>query len=292
MKYPWVALILILLITACSPTKQLLKVRQQAEKAATNQEFEKSLLLWEQVLADAEANQKQSTSDAYENAGDMALALGNLEKAETYYKLAVYYQTASAKTYQYLAGFYRNQNNLSKEVAVLEPLLLLFPNSNEAQAEKLNLYWRYIQTDQNEKARALWPPTEAAEQDEALLESWFIINKKTGNEAQLDPISDQLLLLNKDNLVALDFKAMGYYDKAEDRYQAEIQAYEQHKTGKQYQIMLAGLDASTADFKKALKLFEKLYLDTQNKRYALYIANIYARFGDEKQSIRYRKLAE
>lgn len=292
MKYPWVALILILLITACSPTKQLLKVRQQAEKAATNQEFEKSLLLWEQVIADAEANQKQSTSDAYENAGDMALALGNLEKAETYYKLAVYYQTASAKTYQYLAGFYRNQNNLSKEVAVLEPLLLLFPNSNEAQAEKLNLYWRYIQTDQNEKARALWPPTEAAEQDEALLESWFIINKKTGNEAQLDPISDQLLLLNKDNLVALDFKAMGYYDKAEDRYQAEIQAYEQHKTEKQYQIMLVGLDASTADFKKALKLFEKLYLDTQNKRYALYIANIYARFGDEKQSIRYRKLAE
>ncbi len=292
MKYSWIVFVIFLTVTACSPTQQLLKVRQQAENAAVNQEYERSLLLWEQLIADDEANQKQSTSDAYEKAGDMALALGDLEKAETYYKLAVYYKTATPKTYQYLATYYRNQNNLSKEVAALEPLISLFPDSEEAKEEKLNLYWRYVETGQNEKARALWPPTANAEKDEALLESWFSLNKKIGNDELLGPLANQLLNLNKDNIIALDYKAMGYYDKAENRYQMEIQAYEKNKTGKQYQLMLAGLDASTADFKRALKLFEKLFLDTQNKKYALYIANIYARFGDEKQSVRYRKLAE
>lgn len=292
MKRIVIVLLVLLEFAACSPSKQLSKIREQAEEASINREYEKSLLLWEQIIANDEASQKQANTDSYEKAGNAALALGQLEKSETYFKLAVYYKTASPQTYQYLAGFYRQQENLSKEVAMLEPLLKNFPNSSEAKVEKLHLYWRYIETDQYEKALALWPPVDEADSDEKLLESLFTANKKTGNEDQLDQIADTLLLLNNANLLANEFKALNYYNKAEDRYRSELEAYEKQKTGKQYKIMLVGLDEATIDFKKALKLFEKLYLGNQNKKYALYMANIYARFGDEKQSLRYRKLAE
>jgi len=85
---------------------------------------------------------------------------------------------------------------------------------------------------------------------------------------------------------------MFYYNKAENKYQEELEAYEKNKTGRQYNIMLKGLDEATADFKKSLRLFEKLYLADGKKTYALYISNIYARFGDEKNTVKYRKLAE
>ena len=71
-----------------------------------------------------------------------------------------------------------------------------------------------------------------------------------------------------------------------------MQAYEKNKTRSQYAKLLKQLELSTADFKKSLKYFESLYSQQNVKRYALYMGNIYARFGDEKNAAKYHRLSE
>lgn len=281
----------VLFIGGCSPALKLTK-NQQAKQAFDAGKLEKSLQLYEEIIAEEEATGTLSEENHYEEAAKAAEALGDMTKAESYYKLAIYYNTASPDTYQKLAVYYRQQDNISKESGMLEPLEKLFPESEAAKAERARLYQIYIETAQWQKAVDLWPPTPEAVQDETLLNTYFEANQKLDNDAVLDDISDQLLKLNPENKAANEWKAISLYNKGENRYQKELQDYENNKTRKQYKIMLDGLDAATEDFKKSLRIFEKLYREQANKTYALYMANIYARFGDKAKAQHYQKLSQ
>jgi len=281
----------VLFVGGCSPAIKLTKT-QQAKQAFDAGKLETSLQLYEEIIAAEEEAGTLTEANHYEEAGKTAEALGDMTKAESYYKLAIYYKTASADVYRKLAAYYRQQTNISKESGMLEPLISLFPESSQAKAEKARLYQIYIETEQWEKAVALWPPNADAAQDESLVNTYFTAQKKLGNDEKLDELSDELLALNPENKAALEWKAKALYNKGENRYQAELQEYEKNKTNKQYKIMLAGLDVATAYFKQSLKIFEQLYGREANKSYALYIANIYARFGDESNAKRYQKLSQ
>jgi len=281
----------VLFVGGCSPAIKLTK-NQQAKQAFDAGKLETSLQLYEEIIAAEEEAGTLAEANHYEEAGKTAEALGDMTKAESYYKLAIYYKTASADVYQKLAAYYRQQANISKESGMLEPLMSLYPESNQAKAEKARLYQIYIQTEQWEKAVTLWPPNAGAAQDGSLLNTYFTAQKKLGNDEKLDELSADLLALNPENKAALEWKAKALYNKGEERYQKELQDYENNKTNKQYKIMLAGLDVATAYFKQSLKIFEQLYGREADKSYALYIANIYARFGDEPNAKRYQKLSQ
>lgn len=281
----------VLFVGGCSPAIKLTK-NQQAKQAFDAGKLETSLQLYEEIIAAEEEAGTLAEANHYEEAGKTAEALGDMTKAESYYKLAIYYKTASADVYQKLAAYYRQQANISKESGMLEPLMSLYPESNQAKAEKARLYQIYIETEQWEKAVTLWPPNAGAAQDESLLNTYFTAQKKLGNDEKLDELSADLLALNPENKAALEWKAKALYNKGEERYQKELQDYENNKTNKQYKIMLAGLDVATAYFKQSLKIFEQLYGREADKSYALYIANIYARFGDEPNAKRYQKLSQ
>lgn len=291
-KYYVVLLVMaVLLMGGCSPAVKLTK-NEQAKQAFDAGKLETSLQLYEEIIAAEEATGTLAEVNHYEEAGKIAEVLGDMTKAESYYKLAIYYKTASADVYQKMAGYYRQQDNISKESGMLEPLMGLFPESEHAKAEKTRLYQIYIETEQWEKAVALWPPNAGAAQDESLLDTYFTAQKKLGNDEKLDELSSALLKLDPEHKAALEWKAIALYNKGENRYQQELQDYEANKTNRQYKIMLEGLDVATTYFKQALPIFEKLYRQDVDKKHALYIANIYARFGDESNAKRYQKLSK
>ncbi len=278
-------------VTSCSTGSKLTQI-QQAQKAFEEGKLTESLAIYEAMIASEEASGTVSERSHYEQAAEVSDALGLSDKAESYYKLAIYHKTASPEVYQKLAKLYRKQGNISKESGVLEPLEQLYPESTAAKEERLRLFQIYIETSQWQKAVALWPPTAQSEKNEGELNAYFKAKQSLDHHDELDEIAEKMLLINPENHDALAWKAKAYYDNAETRYQQEIAAYEQNKTRKQYAKMLKGLDTSTADFKKALPIFESLYNSTKDKRYALYIANIYARFGDAGKAEKYRNLIQ
>jgi len=123
-------------------------------------------------------------------------------------------------------------------------------------------------------------------------ELFFDMNKKLENEEVVDSVSSELLEINPDHTGALEWEAMKYYWKAENRYQREMEKYNNNKTRSQYRILLDELDKVTADFKVALSYFEKLWEQNPGEKYAPYMANIYARFNDKEKADYYRKFVE
>jgi hypothetical protein len=86
--------------------------------------------------------------------------------------------------------------------------------------------------------------------------------------------------------------AKKYYNIAENRYQAEMKAYENNKTRKQYALLLEALDEITEEFKISLGYFETLYRLNPRPVYANYMGNIYVRFNDQEKADYYLNLAK
>ncbi|MDO8897322.1 MAG: hypothetical protein Q7V19_06700 [Bacteroidales bacterium] len=283
--------LLMLSMTSCAIQKKTIDTGLAAEAATAAGDPVKALELWEKKITEDELAGRENTTQAYDKAGHAALAVGDTIKAENHFKLAVYHKTASLKTWLFLSDFYQRADNLSLEVMALEGLAKHFPDKPETKNAMPILFKLYAQTQQWDKAVETWSHVRPENQDEALLNDWFKVNKAIKNDDACNETSSLLLAKNPNNTDALDWKAIQLYELGEQRYQQEMAAYEKNKTRKQYAVLLKGLEKSTNDFKESLKLFERLYKIKPDKAYALYMGNIYARFGDEKNAAKYHKLA-
>lgn len=283
--------LLILSMTSCAIQKKSVDTVLAAESATAAGDHNKALELWEKKITEDELAGRETTTQAYDKAGHAALAVGDTIKAENHFKLAVYHKTASLKTWLFLSDFYRKADNLSLEVMALEGLLKYYPEKSETKNAMPLLFELYTQTQQWDKAVETWSHVRPENQDEEVLNNWLEVNKALKNNDVCNETSSLLLTKNPNNTDALDWKAIQLYELGEKRYQQEMTAYEKNKTRKQYAALLKGLEKSTNDFKESLKLFERLYKIKPDKAYALYVGNIYARFGDEKNAAKYHKLA-
>lgn len=281
---------LIIIATSCSTIKKLPPGQADAQKAFDAGDYATTLAIIEPLIAASEPTTNTDTLRVYELAGKAALGLADTAKAERYFKLAVYHQTASAKVYDFLVKYYHQTGNLSKEVMALEGLEQQHPATTEARKALPQLFERYVETAQWDEAAATWHKIETDEKT-GLLSQWMTVALQRKDTTAADETATAILLGDPDHYEARMWQAKRYYEKGETRYQQEMAAYEKNKTNAQYAKLLKGLDASTADFKEALKRFESLFLASPDPRTALYIANIYARFGDEKNATKYRKLS-
>jgi hypothetical protein len=121
------------------------------------------------------------------------------------------------------------------------------------------------------------------------MKTFFTINKQKENTDVCDSLSLVILEQEPANVDALEWNGNKYYWLGENRYQREMEKYNKNKTSKQYKILLGELDLATADFKKSLPYFEKLWNIEPGEKYASYFMNIYARFGDETKVNYYKK---
>ncbi|MDD3700172.1 MAG: hypothetical protein WCR58_00935 [Bacteroidales bacterium] len=285
--------VLLLLITVFTSCSSLMTSSADAAKASERTgNYAKALSMWEKQIEQEEKAGTASTTIAYDRAGQAALHLGDTVTAEKHFKMAVYYTTASAETWSFLANYYQFTDQLSPEVMALEGLLENFPQHELTHNSIVRLFTLYYETAQWENAMHLWQQIPEVHQDIDYLNRWFDINKTLQNTDSCNQIATRMLTLKPDHSKALEWQAVQAYNLGETRYQQEMKAYENNKTHAQYAKLLKGLDQATIDYKKSLKLFEDLYHRYPHKRYALYIGNIYARFGDEAKASKYHTLSQ
>lgn len=285
------SLFLLLLVSAsCSSLKRLPPGQADAMKALAAGDYATALSVLEPMISTYETEGKADTSHAYEMAAQAALGLADTAKAERYFKLAVYYKTASAQVYDFLAKYYHKTDNLSKEVMALEGLEEQYPTSAEANDALPQLFTRYTETAQWDQAASIWAKLDPSKKPE-LLSQWMTVALERKDTTAADETASTILSVNPGHYDAKMWQAKRYYEKGETRYQQELAAYEKNKTNAQYVKLLKGLEVSTAAFKEALKRFQSLYETAPDPRTALYISNIYARFGDEKNTSKFRKLS-
>lgn len=281
--------IIVVFLASCSGPKIVapaLSSKAIAEKATAEGNYAQAVEAWkfhfsEQTLA-------QIPGADYAIAAQMAYKAGDSNLAVSWYDQARYKNFADAEMYSTLAKIFRSQQNISKELSALEYYKNNFTeNLNEVNQRLFEIYFEIKMFDE---ALEAWAGIDENSKNEISNQKLFFkINKEKENTVVCDSLS--LIILDKEpeNVDALEWNAIKYYWLGENRYQREMEKYNKNKTNKQYKILLTELDLATADFKKALPYFEKLWEIEPGEKYASYFTNIYARFGDESKVNYYKK---
>lgn len=276
------------ILTGCSTPKTVVDHAQIADLAYTSGDYARALSTYEELINNWNDQHPQKENPYYDKAGHAAFLMQNYDRAIFHFAQSMHNKTASVETYTCLISYYREIKNFSKEMTTIEALMEAYPYSDEAKAEHSRLFEMLAETDRWEEAAEEWSKI-IGEKNIHQQELFFEVNRQLGNTAVCDSLSSVLLSKDNSNAVGLEWEAVKYYNRAEDRYSKEMEAYEQNKTNRQYLKLLEALDVVNADFRKARDNFEKLFNTTNDKRYANYLYNIYTRFQDEKKAAYYRE---
>lgn len=278
--------------SGCSTSGKLASPVETADAAMVEGRYEVALMQYETVIEKYKNEMRTAECPVYGKAGVAALKTGDKAKALEYFEMDTYTPFVEANTYYNMAILFREVDNLSREIMALSDYLVKFPDADRAGEVRLRLFETYIISENWDLAKEIWPKLTPEQQDDLqYLEYWFMLNKEMGNQVLCDEIAEKLLGRDSQNITALEWKAVRIFNKAEDRYNREMKAYENNRTNRQYAKLLDELDKSTAEFNVALNHFETLYRLDPKPRYALYMSNIYVRFNDKEKADYYRKKA-
>ncbi|MBE0661693.1 MAG: hypothetical protein IH597_04415 [Bacteroidales bacterium] len=283
-----IALTISLLLNSCKTTLNIADLQTNAEQAFNEGNYTAALQQYENLIKNWNDNHAFEENPYYDKAGHAAIALKDYDKAIEYFNHSTHYGFAGADTYLALINHYREIENFSREMTVLNTFIEKFPNEAVEAGAHERLFEMYLETSRWEEAETQIPFF-SREPGIELLEKIMLVHINLGNEKEAEAVAGQLLELDGNNAAALEWKAKKYFEAGEARYNAETEAYERNKSRSQYARLLKGYEAAGEDYRKARDIFERLYKQNPDKKYAVYLYNIYARFKDEEKAAYYRK---
>lgn len=275
------------LITNCKTTLSIADQQKNAAIALEAGNYPVALQQYESLIKTWNEHHSFEENPYYDKAGHAAFALKDYNKAIEYFNHSTHYGFAGVETYLVLIEHYREVKNFSRELTTLNTLIEKFPDAAVEVTAFERLFAMYFETGRWEEAAAQIPNFNR-EPDINLLEQMLKVHNQLGNDIEEEMIANQLLKLDSNNTSALEWQAKKYFDAAEARYTAETEAYERNKSRSQYNRLLKGYDAAGEDYRKARDIYERLYKVNPDKKYAVYLYNIYARFKDEEKATYYR----
>jgi tetratricopeptide (TPR) repeat protein len=275
---------------ACTAPKQIIHYDQLAINSADSGNYSQAITEWNTYINQQKQNALEINPKAYAELGKNYFALEQYTDAEINFDKARDANYADAEMYVMMSQRYKMKDNLSKEITALEYYRDHFSNDKDSSIMRNRLFETSLESENWEQAESIWAQMdESSKKNEKYLLIYFKMNKNLNHKEKCDEIALQLLSINNKNTEALDWMAKKYYKLAEDRYQNAMAVYNKRKTTKNYKILLKELDQVTIDFKKSLEYFEPLWDMEGGKKYAVYLANIYARFDDKTKSQYYKK---
>ena len=284
------SLIISLFLASCGTPKLMVHHDQLAMQSADSGNYKQAIAEWETYINTQKTNGDTILPKAYAEMGKAYFHLKNYPKAEASFDMARDNSYADPEMYAMMQQRYQSINNLSKEITVLEYYREHFSQEKDSSMMRNRLFETSLESENWTQAEEIWAQMdEDSKNSEKYLEIYFVMNKDLENKDKCDEIAQQLLKVNSNNIMGLNWLAKKYYYLGENRYQSAIKAYNKKKTSKNYKILLKELDKSTADYKKSLTYLNVLWKIDSKEKYAIYLANIYARFDDKKKSQYYKQ---
>ncbi|MFO7863563.1 MAG: hypothetical protein R6U85_06150 [Salinivirgaceae bacterium] len=273
------------LMQACASTKFV----EEGNTAMQAGDYSAALQAYEQQIVKYASSGKVADTTVYCKAGMAALQLEQRDKALKFFEAAEDMGYASPEMLAAMAKIYHTIDNLSLEINVLEAYYEKYPQAQLHDSITVRLFETYVESENNAGVHKLWPQIEKyAATRINLLNGYFSVNKKEGNDAVCDDLAVQMLELDPDNVPALEWLAKKYYQQAEDLYVTEMKAYQQNRTNSQYKKLLKAWDKIWPTFRKSRDYFLQLYEIDASPKYAQYLAAIYTRMDKKKKAAYYK----
>ena len=284
--------LLLLAIIGCSSARYL-EMTRMGETAFQEKDYQKALETSEEIISDPPKKQYPEPGRIYALAGNSAFALEQYKKSQDYLERARQLNYSNELVCLNLASIYQRIGNLSKEITILETYNQKYSSGTEINYVREKLYQTYWESMNYDLAVSLWPLLDdPARSDLYNLELFLEVNRSLKNDSICDLLAEVIMEQNPENEPALSWIAKKYYWQAENRYQAEMTAYDKNKTHSQYAILLEAFKTVTLDFKESLGYFTRLYELYPNPDYAKYLGNIYVRLNAKQKARYYRSLGQ
>lgn len=286
-------LLTLIFFTSCSSLRSLDELSESAETAYEAGNQEEAFEAYNRLIAAYRNQNREPDGEIYQRAGLIAFELNETAKAIEYLELARHSHAVDDKTYLTLAKAYREIDNLSREITMLEQYVEGYSHGPDFKDMQRRYFLTLAESLNYQQAYALWPQLAGeAGSDETLLTAYLQTLQALGHERQATLKAEEILSLNRNNIKALDWLAKRHFRQADDLYRREMQAYEQNRTRRQYAQLLESLEVINTDLRIALDYFKRLYAQDPRSEYASYMANIYERFQDDENARYYRRRAQ
>lgn len=291
--WKWIVVVTIFLTAFTLNTSAKGKHKDKAQLAYDQGNYETALTLWKKAIAKYERRHKESRCPVYTKAGMTALKLGKNEEAQKLFEKAIYSASVSQETFVELARLYRKINNLSMEIDALEKYVKKYPAGKDIIPMRERLFATYVESENWEDALTLWGKLPQDYRDNVKNKAPLLkVNAALEKTKTCNMLAGEILKSEPNNITALSWEAKKYFWRAENRYKAEMKAYNKSKTRRQYVKLLKAFKVVTINFKRSLVYFRKLYPLQPTSENALYLGNIYARLENQYKAKYYHYLAD
>ncbi len=285
-------LLALLFISGCSSKRHLDGLSQEAEAAYVSGDHAEALLAYERLISALQERGQDVDGMYYLRAGLLAFEAGATGKTIEYLELARHQSVADAPAYVALAKAYREIDNLSREITMLEHYVQKYPDGDTFKEVQQRLFKTLVKSLNFQQAYKLWPELkDDFPGNEVLMTNYLLVLRAMDQDSAATELAGDILDINRSNEEALEWLAKRHFRHAEEKYQKEMQAYEQNRTHRQYAQLLKAMDIINTDLHIALDYFKRLYAKNPTGEYASYLANIYERFQDEENARYYRRRA-
>lgn len=286
-------LLLAFMVGSCGGPKQSINYQVLAENAFNEGNYQQAINELNTYIQEQELKGEEPNPKVYSDLAEANFHLKKMNEAERYYNWAMTENTISPELNVKMSKYYRDIDNLSKEITALEYYRDNFSKAKGNMMMRNRLFETYIESENWKKAEKSWKNLdEETRSSEDFVKLYFELNKQLENTEKCDEMARKLLKFDENNQRALEWLAKKYYNMGENRYQKAMDTYNRKKTTKNYNILLKELDQVTADLKKSVRYFDKLWEMEDGKKYAIYLANIYVRFDDKKKADYYKSFIQ
>lgn len=280
-------------VWGCSPVRHLDNLEAEAEKAYAAADHQGALDAYGRLIDGYRKADRPVDPDMYRRAGLIAFGLGKTSHTIEYLEQVHMHGEADEQTYRALAFSYREIDNLSREIRMLENYVDNYPGGDAIDQMKERLFITLVESLNFKQAYVLWDDIDkAAQENESLMTGYLTVLQALGHEEKATDLAAEILTVNRNNIEALDWLAMRHFRQAEELDRREREAYDKNRTHRQYARLLEALEIVNTDLRIALDYFERLYALKPKSEYASYLANIYERFQDEEKARYYRQRAQ
>lgn len=269
----------------CGIGPRLATLQDSADNAIESGDYQTALNNYEEIIELKSSRGQEISGMTYYNAGITAWEVDQTGKAVKYLTESERKGYTTEITFYILSQAYRNIDNLSLEISSLENYVQRYPEGEYIDEQRKRLFETYLESNNLDLAMELWEDLgQLAEKDPGLLENYFILNNRLKNEEELKEIAERIYSLDSNNKTALKYLGEHYFWLAENRYNEEMKAYENNHTRSQYRILLNALDEINEQFRMSRDYLERLWEIEPSPGTAVYLRNIYFRFGNEEKA--------
>jgi hypothetical protein len=275
-------------ILACNPIKKITIEKDIAEKSYNNQQYAQAYTQLSELIKKYKKNNLHVPYSIYIKAAESALQLEKYSAASEFYEQALK-DSVSVIALKGNINALRMAGDYSKAFTTLEDFSLYLKENKEESYLNEQRFLHAVDTNNKEKVVSTFTSLQSPTEKQALA---YIISLE-----ELDRKKEAVLFSNdwiKNNLTHFsikEWKAIHFYNSAENWYKSEMKKYNENKNYTAYVYLKRELKKISSQYRISKDLFEELHnADKNNKKYIRYLKNIYLRLEMKSKAVAMDKL--